>query len=142
MSEKYDYYKVIAKDIFFYIKDNGLFPKQNESMSQYIDRLSDELWDEDSITGNGGLFYDTEDNCLDYVAHNLDLYFQAATDWDSFPKAHDEWIYVNPGQYMDCTIRCYLLEQCIAQVVNENWKDWRFIEDDNQIFFIYSLDRE
>lgn len=131
MADKYNYYKEMANDIFLYIKDNELFPKDDETMWQYEDRLFDELWCEDCITGNGGMFYAPEDDCLDYVAHNLDLYFQAANEWDSFPKASDQWIYINPGQYMDCTIRCYILGQCISQVVDENWEDWSNDNENN-----------
>jgi len=46
----------------------------NWDRDDFLDYLNDELWDDDSITGNGYHYYDTEDKCTEYVVHNLDLF--------------------------------------------------------------------
>ena len=120
---KYDYRKAICDDIKQWLENN-----KNEVSRQRIDRdddeffdwLNEELWGEDSVTGNGLDYYDTEEQCQEYVAANLALYFEAANEFCDFPNSGTPWVYKNPAQHMDCTIRCYLLGECIWKVIEKN----------------------
>lgn len=121
--ETYDYREAIVNDIKQCMLDEGeeLYPALDESRQDYFDRMDDYLWGEDRVTGNGPNFYDTEEECYKYLCGNLSLYFDAAYEFDSFPHPGSPWIYKNPAQYMDCTIRCYLLYECLDRVIDEIW---------------------
>ena len=115
----YDYRYNMKKDIINYILDNKIDIYQDN----IEDKLCDDLWYENDITGNTDKFYDTEKKCQEYVATNLPLYFEAVTEFCDFPRSRDTWIYKNPAQHMDTTIRCYLLDECICNAIEELKKD-------------------
>ena len=110
--EQYDYRAHMIEDIKNYIE-------QQEIDWHEEPYLYDTLWEEDEITGNGYSYYASEAECQEYVATNLDLYFEAAREFDSFPTSYSEWIYRNPAQRMDATIRCYLLGECLDKALEE-----------------------
>lgn len=110
--EKYDYRAHMIADIKQYIKDNEIDWK-NEPY------LYDTLWEEDEITGNGYNSYASEEECEDYVCHNLDLYFEAAREFDSWPRTFEEWTWRNPAQVMDSTIRCFLLSEALSYALED-----------------------
>ena len=73
--EKYNYKEAIVHDIKEYIITNEIeIDLEDDEASNW---LYDELWDEDSITGNGAFFYDTEEHCSEYICFNLNLAFTA-----------------------------------------------------------------
>ena len=118
--EKYDYRKALCADIKEWIDENEDEVRAlNDDNKDPEDWLYDELWTLDSITGNGLDYYDTEEKCQEYVASNLALYFEAANEFGDFPNNGTPWIYKNPAQHMDATIRCYLLGECIWKVLKE-----------------------
>ena len=125
MMEKYNYRDEITNDIKqWIIENNWIYETYGDTTPNYfnlIDNLNDTLWAESSISGNGiEGFYDTEEKCEEYVCHNLTLYFKAAREFDDWPVMYDiDWIYKNPAQHMDCTIRCYLLGECIDRALQE-----------------------
>lgn len=110
--KQYDYRAHMIEDIKNYIIEQEL-DWRNEPY------LYDTLWEEDKITGNNHAFYDTEENCREYVATNLDIYFDAARRFDCFPNGYTAWTYTNPAQHMDTTIRCYLLDECLEKAIEE-----------------------
>ncbi len=120
--EKYDYRKVITNELIDWIVNQTDLMKDNRS-ALYDDDISnwiyDEVFTEDSITGNGIYGYAREEQCCEYVASNLDLYFEAAREFDDFPTGEVAWTSRNPGQHMDATIRCYLLGECIEKALEE-----------------------
>ena len=115
---KYDYRQAMVNDIKTYITDNNWIENncnEDDDEDTLFEKLDDELWAEDSITGNGYNYYDTEEKCQEYVASNLTLYFEAADEFCDLPNSRTSWIYKNPAQHMDTTIRCYLLRECIME---------------------------
>lgn len=115
MSTNYNYLKAVCDDVRTYINDNI-------TLSDYEDKyaleeyLNDTLWVEDSVTGNAsGSYtfntYKAEEN----LCHNLDLLEEVCTEFGG-----DMAEYVSRGaQYCDVSIRCYLLGQAIAEVLDE-----------------------
>lgn len=119
---KYDYRRETTSNIIEWIKMNGVLEEAKEqewSYQELYDWLYDELWVHDCITGNGPYCYANEEQCEEYVAKNLDLYFEAANDLCDFPSAGTPWIYKNPAQHMDATIRCYLFGECLYQALDD-----------------------
>lgn len=120
--KKYDYRETIKRDVQKYIIKNNWVATHYEDGQEYedlVDELYDDVWGEDMVTGNGPNGYDTEERCQEYVAANLSLYFEAADEFSDFPNSGTPWIYKNPAQHMDTTIRCYLLGECIREACDE-----------------------
>lgn len=105
----YDYLKNIKEDIKNYYDEEYL--KETDEQALY-----DEMWTDDSITGNAsGSYtfstYQAEEN----ISHNLDLLKEAIEYFGGdFGEALERG-----AEYCDVTIRCYLLGQAISEVKNE-----------------------
>ena len=74
--------------------------------------LYDQLWIDDSVTGNGsGSYTFNRAKAAEYIAGNGDLFVEAADAFglglDGYRKAFEE------PEYCDLTIRCYLLGECL-----------------------------
>ena len=105
---KYDYYESIKEDILNYYTDEQLQKDYNE--------LYDEMFNDDSITGNAsGSYtfnaYEAEEN----LCHNMDLLKEAC---EMFGCDVSEEIERGP-ETCDVTIRCYLLGQVLQDIKNE-----------------------
>jgi hypothetical protein len=119
--KKYNYKEAICNDLKDWIEENKdivLAQWTEGDKYDFVDWLNDEVWGEDAVTGNGPYSYASEEQCQEYIATNLDLYFMAANEFCDFPNSGTPWIYRNPAQHMDTTIRCYLLVECIWEVVD------------------------
>lgn len=112
----YDYRKEMIQDIKNYIWMNDLQPEEGMSRDKYLEYLNDELWDKDEVTGNGANYYGTEEECEEYICHNLKLFFEALSEWGMSLNDLPSTLYEEPARYMDSTIRCYLLNECISKI--------------------------
>ena len=105
----YDYLEEIKNDIMENYETDYLLETSDE-------QLFDEMWTDDSITGNAsGSYtfstYQAEEN----IAHNMDLLREAIEEFGGdFGEALDRG-----AEYCDVTIRCYLLDQAITEVKKE-----------------------
>lgn len=123
--EKYDYRRAIIDDLKDWIInetdiiEEGVVDGRDDDLYNWI---YDEVFDEDSITGNGTYYYGTEEFCSECLSGNFDLLYEAMHEF-----AIDNEInilishYENKdlARYFDCTIRCYLLMDCIYKAVEE-----------------------
>ena len=110
----YNYKKAIIEDIKTYLDDNYMGPPPDMTYDEYYAQLEDELWDDDTVTGNYS-GYDTEENCELYVASNLRLALEALREFGVELKNIPE---DNPAQYIDTTIRCYLFTGVLQEVID------------------------
>ena len=122
--EKYDYRNEITKNIKSWIIDNTDFleEKPEEDHDELSNWLYDELFIEDEITGNGAYFYDSEDNCSEYLSNNFDLVYEAISEYgidDNINTLIRQYENRSLARYFDCTIRCYLLGECIEKALEE-----------------------
>ena len=109
----YDYLEVVKQDVKNYIDNEVTLSDYNDrdELSQY---LEDNLWTEDSVTGNGsGSYtfnrYDAEEN----LCHNWDILEEIADDWGTASLDFSD------PEMIDVTIRCYLLNGAISEVLDE-----------------------
>ena len=111
----YDYRSSMREDIREWLRENDFDFIGNDELD--CEELCQEMWDDDSVTGNGAFFYDTEDNCLKYIKENLllvrDVVREMAVDLNKLVE-EDHCI-----QKLDCIIRCYLLDECVMDVIRE-----------------------
>ena len=112
---RYNYLESIKEDVKNYIEENEI--KVNSSNREEVERtLNDDLFCEDSITGNASGSYtfstwQAEEN----LCHNLDLLAEAL---EAFGGSTGDAL-ERGAEYCDVTIRCYLLGQAIAEVLDE-----------------------
>lgn len=110
----HDYRKEIEADIIDYVRDNKDYYKGLDDDELY-EKLNDDLWIADSVTGNGsGSYYFNYHEARKAVAGNEDLLCEAIEEFggdsDSYKRAMIE------PEYADVTIRCYLVGQCLNNV--------------------------
>ena len=126
MSQQYEYRTEMATDILWYI-DANITLEDWEFRTDLEDYLYDELWTEDDITGNGPDGYASEEECEEYLCHNLNLLFDALFEFGELEESlldnlHKHYKEKNLARWADCTIRCYLLGEVLHNVLNDIWK--------------------
>ena len=117
MTNVYDYSQAVFDDVVEYLKDNVLDDPMSldELNSLDADQLNDDLWIEDSVTGNGSGSYTM--NALKAernLVGNYNLLCEALTESCMKDKAV---IDLEP-ESADVTIRCYLLSQAIDEAID------------------------
>lgn len=109
---EYNYLENITEDVKEYIKENY---NMEELDTINRDNLYDKLWIADSVTGNASGSYTCNTwKAEEYIAHNWDLIEKA---FDAF--GCDAADLGRGAEYIDVTIRCYLLDQAIDAAIKE-----------------------
>lgn len=112
--ERYNYLEAVKDDVREYIKYNNI--KVTASTRDEIEsKLNDDLFCEDSVTGNAsGSYTFNAWKAEEYLCHNFNLLAEALNE---FGTSGD--VLTNGAEACDVTIRCYLLGQAIAEVLDE-----------------------
>lgn len=113
--ERYDYLQAITDDVIEYIEENVDLNdyEDRESLEEF---LNDELWAEDSVTGNAsGSYYCNAWKAEEAICHNMDLLADALREFG----CDDAWKYLESAESADVTIRCYLLGQAIGEALDQ-----------------------
>lgn len=117
---KYNYRRKIYEDIKNWLIENKDY---NELMNNIdimhddfdidlAEHLHDELWLEDSVTGNvSGSYTMNRWIAEEYLAHNYDILYDAMVEFGCKTDI------LNDPEACDVTIRCYLLMDCIRKVL-------------------------
>lgn len=107
---KYDYMEAVKEDVKNYI-DCEINFADFDSLEELEEKLNDELWTNDSVTGNAsGSYYCNSYKAEESIAHNWDLLEEAL---DEFGENNINVI-KNGVEWADVTIRCYLLGSAIS----------------------------
>ena len=117
--ERYDYNEAMREDIREYIAENYEREEIAEKLldrDEWEEKLRDDLWTEDSVTGNASGSYtfstwEAEEN----LCHNLGLLEDALREFGS--EGAD--ILERGAEWCDVTIRCYLLADVLSEVLDE-----------------------
>jgi hypothetical protein len=118
----YNYMETVKDDVRDWIEneiDLADYPDRDDLEQQ----LNDDLWVEDSVTGNGSGSYTfsraaAEENvkgdpkAMDYIKDMCD-------EWDIPASDIGEKFLAENWEYFDVSIRCYLLGQAISEVLDE-----------------------
>ena len=110
--EKYDYEEAVKADIREYLKGRGVEGRIDEDLRQ---ELEDDMFVCDSVTGNAsGSYTFSAWRAEENLCHNWDLIGECAEHFGienaSLSKGAEYW---------DVSIRCYLLNRCLTEIVNE-----------------------
>lgn len=114
----YDYRRAVENDVREWINDNidsKEWTEDREGLAQY---LNDTLWNEDSVTGNpSGSYYCNAWKAEEALNHNWEVLEEAADAFGMDPVITSG--YINGPEYWDVTIRCYLLNSVIYDIMEE-----------------------
>lgn len=111
----YDYFTNVKNDILSVIAEREIIVT-SENKEEIYDELYEDLWVNDSVTGNASGSYtfsawEAEEN----LCHNLDLLREAC---EEFGCSISEFV-EKGAESCDVTIRCYLLGQCLSSALDE-----------------------
>lgn len=115
--KKYDYREAVKADIKEWLEENRSMDELKDDLLATYEittgNLYDDMYIEDSITGNasGSYTFDrwqAEEN----LCHNLDLLSEACSMYGTTPD-------LRSPEACDVTIRCYLLNVCLYEVLEE-----------------------
>lgn len=111
----YNYEEAVKNDILAYIEENIDF-KDFETLDDLAEQLYDDLFVEDSVTGNAsGSYTFSNDQAEENLCHNLDLLGEALEEFGCGPG----YLIEQGAEACDVTIRCYLLGGCISEAMEE-----------------------
>lgn len=110
----YNYMEAMTEDIKEYIK-NEVTLSDYSNREELEEDLNEKLWNDDSVTGNAsGSYtcnaYQAEEN----ICHNWDLLAEAMEDFGCKENPIERG-----AEGCDVTIRCYLLNAAIAEVLDD-----------------------
>jgi len=126
----YNYLEAMKQDIMDYIRNEV-------NTNEYADRdeldafLNDELWTVDSVTGNAsGSYHCNSYKSMECVIDNIDLLNEMCTEFCIDSATIGEKFINEEWEWMDVSIRCYLLGQAISEALDDMEDDLTFSEEE------------
>lgn len=114
----YNYMEAMKNDIQEYINEN--INLEDYTREELEEKLNDDLWIADEVTGNAsGSYTFNSYQSKEYVTDNMDLAKEALTEFCVPAEEIGERFLNEDWEYLDVTIRCYLLGQAIAEALDE-----------------------
>ena len=115
--EKYNYREHVLEDVKKYISEHYTRKELKEladDLDELEDKLDDEMWTADSVTGNGsGSYTFNAWQAEEYLCHNLDLVQEVSREFGELDLTDPEGC--------DVSIRCYYLRECINEVLKTDY---------------------
>lgn len=124
----YNYYKEVCNSVREFIKEHythcELIERLKESKNDFEADLYDDCFVSDNVTGSNasGSFFCNSQKAAECVAGNWDILANAVEEFGNHEnpfRKGEEWA--------DVTIRCYVLNECVHDVVEELYDKY---EDD------------
>ena len=117
----YNYIEAMKKDILEAIEDCNDYKRYPaESREDYAERLEDDMWACDSVTGNEcGSYTRNAAKAMDYVHDNHALLAESVREFCCPTQEVVDHFLNGDWEWFDVTIRCYLLSQAISEVIDE-----------------------
>jgi hypothetical protein len=111
----YNYSEAVKNDVLEYIQNEGI-KVTADNREEIEQQLNEDLWSDDSLTGNGsGSYFYNANSAADCLCRNWDLLEEALY---AFGYTEDNPI-ERGEEWCDVTIRCYLLGQAISEALDE-----------------------
>lgn len=114
--DNYTYHDEVFEDVLNWleVENEKFFPQFYKDSFELVDALVDELWDNDSITGNAsGSYWFSSWKAASALAHNYDLLAEAMKNFGYEAKID----FIANYEINDVTIRCYLLRDSVEKAV-------------------------
>lgn len=115
----YNYYEAMKEDIKEYLEENEIEVTE-ENVEELEEQLNDDLWCDDSVTGNGsGSYTFNRSEAEEYVKENITLCIDAVREFGIETRDFGKKVLSDEWEYLDVTIRCYILGSVIREVLSE-----------------------
>lgn len=131
----YNYYDSVRADVLDYIRDNVDLADYDD-LDDLAEKLNDDLWVDDSVTGNAsGSYTFNNSTAKEYVFDNMDLVGEMAIEF-CIDLSDIGWHFLQEDwEWLDVSIRCYVLYACISDALEEIREEWEEIhnsDDDDE----------
>lgn len=115
----YNYRETLKNDVLDYIRNEINF-SEFDSLEELKEKLNDDLWTVDRVTGNASGSYtfnrwEARENVID----NMDILQEAVEEFGTPVEEVGKDFLAEEWEKFDVTIRCYLLGECIAAAIEE-----------------------
>lgn len=121
---KYNYMEAVKEDVKNYI-DCEINFADFYSLEELEEKLNDELWTDDSVTGNAsGSYTFNREQAKEYVLDNMDLLNEMCLEFGIDAETIGQKFLDNEYEWMDVSIRCYLLGAAISEVLDDLEEDF------------------
>lgn len=117
----YDYYKEVKEAVEETAENEYTLEMLDPiDLEEYEEMLNDALWMNDSVTGNAsGSYFCNAYKAEEALAHNWELAAEALQEFRDFGYTNFD-ILEKGAEWIDVTIRCYVLSSCIAEYIDEH----------------------
>lgn len=125
MANNYNYLEAVAEDVREYIGNEIDLNEWRGDRDGLEEKLNDDLWTVDSVTGNAsGSYTFSTWQAEEYLAHNWDVLEEALAEFGNTENPIEKG-----AEWCDITIRCYLLGQAIAEVLDDLEEELEELEE-------------
>lgn len=129
----YDYLENVTADVRDYVEQEVDLSEWAGDRDGLEENLNDDLWTCDSVTGNGsGSYTFNRVQAQIYVLDGMDELQEAVNEFGIDSETIGEKFLESDWEYFDVTIRCYLLGQAIAAVLDDLEEDGAFEEEEEE----------
>lgn len=119
----YDYREAVKADVEVWLDENSDYIKEKVDVNnreKLEEFLHDTMWIADRVTGNAsGSYTFSTAKAKEYVKDNLDLACLALTEFGDSIEHLGVAIQEDKWEFLDVSIRCYLLSQVISEILDE-----------------------
>ena len=118
----YNYLEAMKEDIKDYIRNDAELDANDlhYNRSDLEEKLHDDLWTCDSVTGNAsGSYFCNSYKSMECVLDNIDLLHEMCNEFGIEAETIGQKFLDEEWEWMDVSIRCYLLGQAISEVLDE-----------------------
>ena len=118
----YNYLENMVADVKEYIKNDAELDRNDleYNRNDLEENLYEKLWVEDSVTGNAsGSYFCNSYKSMECVIDNMDLLQEMCSEFGIEAETIGEKFLDEEWEWMDVSIRCYLLGQAISQALDE-----------------------
>ena len=118
----YNYLESMKEDVKEYITNNAEIDMDDliYNRSELEEKLNDDLWINDSVTGNAsGSYTFNSYKAKEYVLDNMDLLESMCNEFGIDAETIGKKFLEGAWEWMDVSIRCYLLNQTISETLDD-----------------------
>lgn len=123
MKNTYNYPEAVKADVIEAIKCDYTADEIKagfEDRDAFQEKLYDDLWTADSVTGNGSGSYTFDRwEARDYVLGDTDTVSEALREFCVDASTIGEKFLAEDWEYLDVTARCYVLGQAISEALDD-----------------------
>lgn len=113
----YDYYEAVKEDVLKYIEEE--VDTDGIDFEELETRLCDDLFTEDSVTGNAsGSYTFSRAQAQEYVEDNKDLVRKMCSEFGCEEQVMN-WSFTDDYESIDVSLRCYVLGSAIGSALEE-----------------------